>query len=248
MNLASKCAFVSFLVSAAGITAGCKVTPCDTTDVDGGKPVTKGNCVQFEATEEFNGTTRTFTQPWSTGKNVVITNGNGDLKIFSDNVDGEVRLDATPFTRDVHEAANDAYGRLAARADPAMATDASGTISIRAEGHDFDGWRLNVHLPATGFDGATSASTNAGTIDYRAIPASTGNMLHTGAGDIDAVFGAASRVKVTGKTNLGIVVFRGMWTSPMVAMDQMGGSGQLGDGAGTLDATTGSGDIMFELP
>jgi hypothetical protein len=235
---------------ALGTTAGCKVSPCDTpAGVDGGKPVTKGNCIELEPTEQYTGNVRTGTQAWSSGKNVIVTNGNGDLKIFSDGAAGEVRVDGTPFTRDGSSTAemNDAYARLAARPDPTVGTDASGNITINAPGSGFDGYRLNVHLPSSGFDGATSATTDNGPIEYHATPATSGNSLVTKNGDINAFIGAGAKIMATGKTELGIVVFRGAWTSPAVSADQLTGSAQLGDGSGSLNATTGLGDVVFEL-
>ena len=166
MNCVSKVVTICLTgLFALGTTAGCKVSPCDTpAGVDGGKPVTKGNCIELEPTEQYTGNVRTGTQAWSSGKNVIVTNGNGDLKIFSDGAAGEVRVDGTPFTRDGSSTAemNDAYARLAARPDPTVGTDASGNITINAPGSGFDGYRLNVHLPSPGFDGATSATTDNG--------------------------------------------------------------------------------------
>jgi len=233
---------------ALGATAGCKVTSCDSPAVDGGKPVTKGNCIEFEPTEQYTGNVRTVTQAWSSGKNVVVTNGNGDLKIFSDGATAEVRVDGTPFTRDGMSTAeaNDAYARLAARPDPAVAADAAGNVTIDAPGSGFDGYRLNVHLPS-GFDGTTSATNGNGTIEYHATPSTSGNSLQTKNGDINAFIGAGAKIMATGKTDLGIVVFRGAWTSPTVSADQTSGSAQLGDGSGSVNATTGLGDVVFEL-
>src|ERR1041384_3429896 len=77
---------------AVGATAGCKVTSCDTpAAIDGGKQVTKDNCIQFEPTEQYTGNVRTVTQAWVSGQNVQVTNGNGDLRILSDGAAGVVR-------------------------------------------------------------------------------------------------------------------------------------------------------------
>ena len=229
-----------------GAALGCKVSACpDAQPIDGGKSTTKENCLQFEATEQFTGNARTVTQPWSSGKNVTVTSGNGFLKIFSDST-GEVRVEGIPFTRDTHDQANNAYARLASRPDPAISADASGNVTVNSPYNGFDGYQLTVHLPSA-FDGVLKASTGAGDVEFSGTLATSDNSLQTGAGDVTATLGAASILKATGRTGLGIVVFRGAWMSPTVAADQQSGSAQLGAGTGSLDSKTDVGDITFTV-
>src|SRR5262245_34688722 len=109
-----------------GVASGCKVSACpESQAVDGGKQTTKENCIQFEPTEQYTGNTRTVTNAWSSGKNVAITSGNGQITILSDGSGAEVRVEGVPFTRDTHDQADNAYGRLAARPDPAVTADAA---------------------------------------------------------------------------------------------------------------------------
>jgi hypothetical protein len=244
LNVVSTSLATLFLL---GVASGCKVSACpDSQAIDGGKQTTKENCIQFEPTEQFTGNTRTVTNAWSSGKSVTVTNGNGEVNVLSDGSATEVKVDGIPFTRDTHDQADNAYGRLAARPDPAISADAAGNVTVNAPYHGFDGYRLTVHLPAA-FDGVLVATTGAGDVVHQGTVASSGNSLQTGAGDVKSTVGAASNIKVTGRTGLGVVAFTGAWTSPVVATDQESGSAQLGAGAGSLDATTDVGDITFAV-
>jgi hypothetical protein len=248
MNRTSILASASLVTTLLLGAAGCKVSACpDSPAIDGGKQTTKENCIQFQPTEQFTGNTRTVTNAWSAGKNVTVTSGNGEIKILSDGSATEVRVEGIPFTRDTHDQADNAYGRLAARPDPAISADAAGNVTVNSPYNGFDGYRLTVHLPAT-FDGVLVASTGAGDVTHSGTVATAGNSLHTGAGDVASTVGAGSNFKATGKTGLGLVAFTGTWTSPTVAADQRSGSAQLGAGAGSLDATTDVGDITFAAP
>jgi hypothetical protein len=234
-------------VAAFGFVAGCKVTACpETQTIDGGKQVNQDNCLLFQSTEQFTGDPRTVSGAWSSGKNVNVTSANGDVNIVSDAAQGEVRVDGTPFTRDVKDQANNAYARLAARPSPALTTDTAGNVGIDSPYQGFDGYHLTVHLPA-GFDGVLSASTNNGSLGYQGTLTTAGNALHSGNGDVTARIGAASKITASGTTELGVIVFRGPWMSPTVASDQKSGTAQLGDGSGSLRATTGLGDVFFDI-
>jgi len=241
--------FVALVVVGAG--AGCKVTACpDTQAIDGGKSSTNNdNCLQFEPTVEYDGTARTATQAWSTGRAVSIRNRNGGLTVTSDSTSPtDVQVSGIPFTRDGTSDAEkqNATAHLTAMASPSVSVDATGNIVVDAPGGGFDGYKLTVRLPAA-FDGVVGATNDNGDITYTGTPTSVGNTLHSANGDVTATVGAGSRITATGSTNLGIVVFRGAWTSPVVEADQKSGSAQLGDASGSFNATTDLGDVVFQI-
>ena len=242
---------VACLALAAGL-AGCKVSACpDAQSVDGGKAATtKENCLQFEPTVEYRGTPRTATQAWSAGKNVSIKNRNGKLVVLSDATSaGEVQVSGTPFTRDGQSDAEKqaATAHLSAMASPSASADAAGNVVIDAPGGGFDGYDLTVHLPSA-FDGAVNANNGNGELQYSGTPSSTGNLIHSDNGDVSATVGATASVSVTAKTDLGLVTFRGAWTTQMVAANGESGTATLGAGAGTLDVSSGNGDVTVSLP
>lgn len=232
------------------VAAGCKVSACpDAQAIDGGKSTTKDNCLQFEPTVEYDGTARTASQAWSTGKSVSIKNRNGSLTVTSDSTSAtDVQVSGIPFTRDGTSDAEkqSATAHLTAMASPGVTADATGNVIIDAPGGGVDGYKLTVRLPSA-FDGVVGATNDNGDLAYSGTPTSVGNTLHSDNGDVSATVGAGSKIMATGSTDLGIVVFRGAWTSPVVSVDQMSGSAQLGDGSGSLNATTGLGDVVFQI-
>jgi hypothetical protein len=231
--------------------AGCKVSACpDSQSVDGGKSTTKDNCIQFEPTVEYRGSARTATQAWSSGKSVSVRNHNGKLVVLSDAASTDVQVSGIPFTRDGTSDAEkqSATAHLAAMAPPSVAPDAAGNVIVDAPGGGVDGYELTVHLP-TAFDGTLTANNDNGELQYSGTPSSTGNLVHSDNGDVTAGVGATANVSVTAKTDLGVVAFRGTgWMTPMVSADGMTGSASLGTGAGTLNVTSGNGDVVVQLP
>jgi hypothetical protein len=235
---------------AIGALSGCKVSACsDAQAIDGGKQTTKDNCLQFEPTVEYDGTARTASQPWSSGKAVSIRNRNGDLTIASDSTSAtDVQVSGIPFTRDGTSDAEkqSATNHLTAMASPGVSLDATGNVVIDGPGGGFDGYKLTVHLPSA-FDGVIGATNDNGQIIYSGTPTTTGNTLHSDNGDVTATFGSASKVTATASTDLGVVVIRGAaWMSSMEATDQKSGSAVLGDGTGSFSATTGLGDVVIQ--
>jgi hypothetical protein len=227
--------------------SGCKVSACpDSTAVDGGKSVTKDNCIQLEPTVEYDGATRIDSHPWSTGMAVTVTNLNGSLTITSDATSGIVEVSGVPFTRDGSSDAEKqaATQRLSAMASPTITADASGIV-ISAPGGGFDGYKLGIQLPPE-FDGVLKATNDNGDIIYSGTPTSIGNTLHSGNGEVNATIGTGANVTATAMTELGTVSFLGPWTTPMLSADQSSGTATLGTGAATIQATTANGDVVFE--
>jgi hypothetical protein len=240
-----------FALFALGL-AGCKVSACpDTAAADGGtdKPVNKDNCIQLEPTVEYDGTPRTANPAWSTGMGVSVANHNGGLTITSDSTSPtEVQVSGIPFTRDGTSDAEKqaATQHISAMPAPSVTTDATG-VTIDAYGKNFDGYKLTVRLPA-GFDGVLKATADNGQLSYSGTPASTGNSLASGNGDVTATIGTGANVTATAKTDFGTVVFRGPWTMPMLSSDQSSGTATLGTGAATIEGTTKNGDVLFNTP
>ncbi len=225
--------------------AGCKVSACpDSAPVDGGKSVTKDNCIELEPTVEYDGTARTANQAWTTGMGVTITNGNGSLTIDSTSAT-DVQVSGIPFTRDGTSDAEkaNATAHLSAMPPPSVTGDASGIV-ISAPGQGFDGYKLTVHLPAT-FDGVLKASNGNGDLTYSGTPSSSGNTLHSDNGDVTATIGSGAKVTASAMTEFGAVVFQGPWTMRMVTPDMTSGSAVLGDGSGSISGTTKNGDVFF---
>jgi hypothetical protein len=236
----------SFLALFALGVAGCKVGACpDAAAVDGGKSVTKDNCVQFESTVEYDGTVRNDSKPWSQGMAVSVANHNGGLTITSDAAGGMVELSGIPFTRDGTSDAEKqaATNHLTMMASPSFTGDANGVV-IDAPGGGFDGYKLTVRLPP-GFDGVLKATNDNGNLSYSGTPASVGNSLHSGNGDVTATIGTGAKVAATAMTEFGTVVFMGPWTSPTYSSDHSSGTATLGDGSATISGTTANGDVVF---
>jgi len=237
-------------IAAVGL-GGCKVSACpDTQSIDGGKSTTQGNCIQIEPTVEYRGTPRTATQAWSAGKNVSIKNSNGKLVVLSDAASAaEIDVSGTPFTRDGQSDAEKqaATAHLTAMASPSVSADAAGNVVIDAPGGGFDGYDLTVHLPSA-FDGVLNANNSNGELQYSGTPTGTGNVIHSDNGDVSATVGATASVSVTAKTDLGVVTFRGAWTTQMVAPSGESGSATLGAGAATFEVSSGNGDVTVSLP
>jgi hypothetical protein len=247
MNRTVYVVFTSLAALSLFSAAGCKVGACqDSAAVDGGKPVTKDNCIQFEPTIEYDGTARTANQAWTTGMGVTITNVNGNLTIDSTGAT-DVEVSGIPFTRDGTsdgEKAN-ATAHLSAMAPPSVTSDASGIV-ISAPGGGFDGYKLTVHLPAT-FDGVLKASNGNGDLTYSGTPSSSGNTLHSDNGDVTATIGTGAKVTASAMTEFGTVVFQGLqWTMQMISPDMTSGSAVLGDGTGSIAGTTKNGDVFFK--
>jgi hypothetical protein len=249
MNRTSTVAFASLATTLLLGAAGCKVSACpDQAAIDGGKQVSKDNCIQIEPTREYDGTPRTATLGWASGGAVSVTNSNGSLTITSDSTSAtEVQISGIPFTRDGSSDADraNATAHIMQMAPPAVTPSGSGG-SIVAPGAGFDGYKLTVRLPAA-FDGVLTAKNGNGELTFSGTPVAAGSTIHTDNGDVSATIGAAANVTATAKTEFGSVSFQGTWMSPMVSTDMTQGTAVLGTGAGSIEGSTRNGDVLFSV-
>jgi hypothetical protein len=93
--------------------------------------------------------------------------------------------------------------------------------------------------------GTVNLRSRVGDIEARGIPSGMGNVIRAENGDIATYLGAAN-LAITAKSESGMVSFPAAWM-PNLAADKMSGSATLGDGSGTLNVSTGLGDIVLDV-
>jgi hypothetical protein len=255
--------------------SGCKVTECTETAADGGTTKKENCLQLEPTVEYQDMRKRTGEQTWTSGQPISITNSNGKLTVAPGAAgDERVLFSGIPFTRETNnaEGAQKAKDHLGAMADPAFS--GGGLISLVAPGggrrHHLTVWipdRCRPQPPqrqrnhrAARVDAAASTtvlarhrrqqldahhqpSRHRGDIKREVYPAARAMSFARIWGDVNATIGTAN-LTITAKTDSGAVTFPTGWMSA-VAADKMSGSATLGDGSGTLNVSTGGGQLNF---
>lgn len=245
MNATTKLLFVGTMgISGTFATGGCQSCPDDAI-YQGDRLLTQStNCLT--QTRRYTRTPVPSGLDWRTVRgHVTIRNSNGSIDIET----GPSELMQTPFV-DASIAATEerpATDRLAKVPLATFFIDSFGSLIVKSEGIDFtEGLDMRLTLPPT-FRGAIITSTGRGEIRYRREAASRGNLLSSEHGDVTATLEASSNVTVTSRATNGEVAFSGAWRSKDIAADRSHGTAVAGDGLGSLELSTGKGNVNVTL-
>jgi hypothetical protein len=147
-----------------------------------------GACrVQVTGPKRYEGTAKTVSAAWATGKIVTINNGNGSVSVDTASPTSEVSVTGAPFAiePDDDPGKQTALTEMNTKLLLAATPDANGNVSVSGNGTGTYGFELTVHLP-TSFDGPLSVTSGNGPVKLATSPTSPSTTINGSAGDIDA--------------------------------------------------------------
>ena len=243
----------------AVVTAACDTCPDTAPDNGGVLLAPEGNCSQgfskFRSSTFFE---HQF-QAWSPGKNIDMKNPYGSVRIQVGGIEYGARVSAfvEPFTYALWE--SDANRRLKANEATFpdfhfFNVDKQGNLVLDVTTNGEIQYDLTADIPKI-FDGVLTVTADRDDIDYWLWNSSqvSGAKFLSGSGNITANFSNAANFTIQAKAEHGIVSFgsaiqgRNAFKDVVISPDGTSGTAVVGNGAGSLEASTSHGNIAFNL-